>query len=98
VNPPLRFGHRDALHAVHAALVLEMPVRLTATYRNDDFLISARVVLARRDDLGTHSVAFGVSQIHPQEICCEDAGFVAAGAGTNFDEDVFRVVRVGGNH
>jgi hypothetical protein len=36
----------------------------------------------------------GEAHVHAREIAAEDSGFVATGAGTNLDEDVFLVVGI----
>ena len=41
VHAPLLLGHRHALHAVHAAFVLQLAVDLVAAHQGDDFLQAA---------------------------------------------------------
>ena len=48
VDAPARLGERDALHAMHARLVLEAGEHALAGDGGDDLLVAAEVVLRMR--------------------------------------------------
>ena len=88
VDASLRFGFRHALHAVRAGLELEPRERALAFDARDDFLVAAVLAVARREDLDAPAAALGVARVHAEQIAGEDRGFVAAGAGAHFEEEV----------
>src|SRR5262249_35476427 len=94
MNAALRFGHRHALNAVPAGLELEPGIRPAAVHFGDDFLVAAAVSRALRDDLDLPAVALRVAAVHAEELSREQRRFVAAGAGTDFEENIAIVVGV----
>jgi len=96
VDAPRRLGDRDALHAVHPALVLEGRVGALAANLEDHLFVAAVVVLVGGEDLDLEALGLRVTGVHARQFAGEDAGFVAAGAGADLDDHVFAVVRVVG--
>ena len=94
VDASARFGRRHALHAVHAALVLEPAVHAASFDRGDDFLEPADAGVARRHHLEPPALTLGELRIHAEQLAGEERRFVAAGAGADFEDDVLRVVRI----
>src|ERR1700719_1400484 len=94
VNAALLLGGGNALHAVHATFVFQFRIHFVALNGGDDFLDSA---LRRRrafEDFDLPALRFGVARIHAIEVASEDASFIAAGAGADFDDDAFFVVGI----
>ena len=89
-------GH--ALHAVHAALVLQGRVGALAAHLEDDLLVAAVVVLAGAEDLDLEALRLGVAREHAGQIAGEQGGLVAARAGADLDDHVLGVVGVAGEH
>ena len=88
VDAALRLGHRDALHAVRAALELEDARRAVA-------LDGERVLaVADLERLGLEPAALGVLGEHPEDVAGPEAGLVAARAALDLDDDVLVVVGV----
>ena len=94
VDAAARFGRRHALHAVHAALVLQPAVDVLAGDDRDDFLEAAGAAVVDRQHLDLPAVALGEAGVHPEEIRGEERRLVAAGAGADFQDDVLGVVGI----
>ena len=98
VDASLRLGFRYPLHAMDAGLMLEPAIRPFPTRAENDFAIAAGVVEVLGCQLDAHSERFGKTHVHARQIPSKNAGFVAAGAGANLDENVPVVVGVAGKH
>ena len=94
VNAAARFGRRHALHAVHAALVLQLAVDALAFDVDDDFLDAALAGFAERHHLELPALALGVARVHAIEVAGEERRLVAARAAADFDDDVLLVVGI----
>src|SRR5688500_5955173 len=94
MDAALRLGCRDALHAMDAALVLQLAVRAAALDGGDDFLDAADIAFARRHQLDSPALLFREFAVHAKELVREERGFFAAGTRADFEHDVFLVVRV----
>jgi len=92
-----RFGGGDALHAVDAAFVFEEAVDFLAGDVEGDVFVAAGGAFVEVDDFDFPVLLFAVAGVHAEEVACEDAGFVAAGAAADFDYGVFAVGGVGGD-
>ena len=95
---PLRLGLGHALHAVHAALVLQAAVHLAALDHDDRFL-DAAAARSRSSDISVDppALALGEARVHPEQIGREQRGLVAARARPDLEHDVLLVVRVLGH-
>ena len=91
---PCCLGHRHALHAVHAALVLQLAVNLLAADQRDDFLSRRRRDSLTSSDFHLPALRFGVARVHAEDLGGEQRGLVAAGAGADFEHDVLLVVGI----
>ena len=98
VDAPLGFRRRDPLDAVHAAFEFELAVDLVAGDGGDDFLEPADARGGVAQDLQLPAFALAQAGVHPEEVGGEEAGFLAAGAGPNLQDDVLVVVGVLGQH
>ena len=94
VDAARRFGFGHALDAMHAALEFEPAVGVVPIDHADDFLEAAQAGRTRTEDFHAPLPLFGVVRIHPKEIRGEQAGFLAAGAGPDFQQHVLFVQRV----
>ncbi len=90
----LLFGDRNALHAMHAALVLELGVDLVAADEGDDFLESADARFAAGGDFHLPVLRFGEAGVHAENLGREEGRLVATGARADFEDDVLVVVRI----
>src|SRR6266404_4642992 len=96
VNAALLLGGGDALHAMHAAFVFQFGINLIALDGGDDFLDSSLGRGRAFEDFDFPALRFGEAGVHAIEIAGEDAGFIAAGAGADFEDDAFFVVGIFG--
>ena len=101
VDAALRLRHGDPLHAVHAALVLEVGPDAVlgchgalGLHGDLDVLVAAEVGLRGLDDLGLPAAPLGVAQVHAQQVAGEQRGLLAALAGLDLEDDVAAVVGV----
>ena len=91
MDPALRLGRRDSLHAVRAALPFEDGERAVALHGEDRLLDATAVVLARREGLGAEAAPLGVALEHPGDLGRPERRLVAAHALSDLDDDVLRV-------
>ena len=97
VNPSARFRGGHSLHAVHAALVLQLAVDAAALDRRNDFLEAADAGVVARHDLDAPALPLGELAVHAEQLGREQRRFVAAGAGANLEHHVLFVVRILGH-
>ena len=94
VDAALRFGRRHALHAVHAALVLQAREHAVARDEQDGFFDAAGRRVAAGQELDLPAARLRVARVHAQQIGGEQRGFFAARAGADFEQRVLVVVRI----
>jgi hypothetical protein len=94
VDPALRLGLRDALHAVRPALPLEHRVGAVALDRERDLLEAGAVVRARAELLDLEAAPLGVAREHPVEVARPERRLVAADPLADLDDHVLAVRRV----
>jgi hypothetical protein len=80
--------------AVHAGFELELGEGAAAADLGDDFLVAADRPFARRDHLDLPALLGGIALVHAKQIAGEQRCLVAAGAGTDFEDDVALVHRI----
>ena len=81
---------------VAAAFKFEPAVGADAGNTGDDFFVAAQIAFVGGNDFDLPAVALGITGVHAQQIGGKQGGFVAAGAGADFEEDIFAVVFVFG--
>jgi hypothetical protein len=96
VDAALRFGGGDTLDAVDAGLVLHLSVDALAFHDGGDVLEAAYVGLGFGEDFYLPLVLLGEAKIHAKDFGDEERGFVSAGAGAEFEDDVLVVVGIFG--
>src|SRR5271163_3521394 len=94
VDAPLRLCRRHALHAVHAALELQLGEGAAPDDFGDDFLVAAGRAFARGEHFDLPALRLRKFYIHSEEIAREQSGLVAARPGSNLENDVAVVGRV----
>ncbi len=94
MDAPLRLGFRHPLHAVPAGLELEFRIHAAADQAHDHFLVAAQVGGVFGDQLDLPAVALCVAGVHAEQRPGEQRRFVAAGAGADFQKNVFLVVGI----
>ena len=94
VDPALRLGLGDTLHAVRPALVLEDRVRTVSLDREDDVLVAAGLVLVGGENLGLVAAALRIAGEHAVDVAGPERRLVAADARTDLDDHVLRVRRI----
>ena len=85
VDAALGLGLRHALHAVAAALVLQVAEDLAAFDPQDQLLEPAQLRGAHVQDLDLPAFALGVVLVHFIEVAGEEGGLVAPRAGADLD-------------
>ena len=88
--------HRDALNAVHAALVFQAAERALPRDGENRLLHAAQLGHAGLQHLGLPAVPLGVSHVHPHQHRAEQRRFLAARAAADFHHNVPLRVRVFG--
>jgi hypothetical protein len=96
VDAALGFRSGNALHAMHAALVLHLRVDAVAFDERDDFLEAADRGLGLGEDFDLPAVLLGKALVHAKDLGDKERSLVAAGAGADFEDDVLFVVGVFG--
>src|SRR5271154_88516 len=94
VNASLGFRGGNALGAVHAAFVFELGINFVAVYGGYDFFHSAERRRGAFEHFHFPSLRFGVARIHAEKLAGEEGGFIAARAGTDFNDDALFVVGI----
>jgi hypothetical protein len=94
VDAALRLGGGHALHAVDAAFVFHDAVHVISADFDDDFLEPADFGGAGVELLDLPAFGFGKTAVHAQQIGGKEAGFITAGAGANFEDDIAAFERI----
>src|SRR5512141_565040 len=97
VNATLVFGNGHSLHAMNAGFPAHRSEDAFSFHLEDCFLDAAQSSLGVGDHLDAPAAFFGEAAVHAEEVCGKDSRFVAAGAGTYFDDGGTIVERVVGN-
>ena len=95
VDAALGFGGGDALDTVDAAFVFEDAEDVLTGDFGDDFFEAADFGGAGLEDFGAPAAGFGEAGVHAEQIRGEEGGFVATGAGADFEEGVATFEGVG---
>lgn len=95
MNAPASFGDGNTLYAVSSTFVAEGAVNVLTFDLEDDFLEATLAGIADIDEANGPATAFGVALVHAVEVGGEEGGFLASGAGADFDDGVSAVVGVG---
>ena len=98
MDAPAAFGHRHALHEVHAALELQFGEHPGAVDLGDDLLEPAEVVGVQADRLDLPALLGGIALVHAEQVRREQRRFVAAGAGADFEHRRARIGAVARQH
>src|SRR5580692_2803725 len=96
MDASLLFSRGNALHAVDAALVLELGKDAVAFDNGDNLFQAAGGGVGRRKDFDLPALGFGIARVHTEDFGGEESGFVSAGSSADFENDVLFVVRVFG--
>src|SRR5947209_16966566 len=96
MNPAVLFSLGHALHAMHAALVLEMAVDLVPADQRDLFFQSAYRGFTDGSDFDAPALRLSVTAVHPENFGREQRSFVASGTGSDLYYYVFFVERIFG--
>ena len=94
VDTACRFRFRHTLHSVHTALIFQSGICTLALDEHNSFLDAADSGVVDVHQLGLPSVSFCIAHIHSQKILTEQSGFIAAGACSDFQNNVLFIVRV----
>ena len=94
MDATLCFGGGHTLHAMHAGFVFEDAVNAVAGNRHHHLFVSTDCTGAFGGNSDGPSMAFAEFQVHFGEVAGEESGFVAAGACTDFEDDILVVLRV----
>ena len=97
VDAALGLGGGDALDAVHSRFVFQQTVGTVAGDGEGDVLVAAGGALVEVVDFYFPMLLLAEAGVHAEEVAGEDAGLVAAGAATDFDDGILGVGGVGGD-
>ena len=94
MDAALGFGFRHPLHPMRSGLEFQ-PCEDTAPRDfSDDFLVTPRCSLTRRQNLDAPALQLGIALIHPEQIAGEKRRLIAAGSSANFENGIFFIRRV----
>ena len=79
---------------MHAALVFQPRINTLAFDDGNDFFQTSNRRLRSGEYFHLPTLGFRVACVHPKHFGGKQSGFVAAGAGANFQDDIFFVVRI----
>src|SRR5579859_307496 len=91
VDAALGFGGGDALNSVDAAFVFQLGINFLALDCGDDFFYPTHLSWGAFHDFHFPALGFSVARVHAEEVAGKNASFVAAGAGADFEDDIFVV-------
>ncbi len=94
MDTALRFSLRHPLNPVRTRFKFHLAVSVTAIEPGDDFLEAAMFTRPLIQHLDLPFLGLSVAAVHPEQVAREDRGFVAASAGTDFEEDVVGIMRI----
>src|SRR5690348_4163232 len=94
MDTALAFSDGYALHAMDASFKLELPVCFRAAHGKDDLLKAADFIWRFADQFYLISAHFGPTGVHAVQFASKQARLVAAGSGTDLDNDVAVVVGI----
>lgn len=94
MDTALRFGGRNALHAVTAGFKLETTVYAVAADLGDNLFVATVFAFVGAHDLHAPATRLGVAAVHAEQIPGKQCRFVTAGPGADFHERVAFVVRI----
>ena len=98
MDAPAAFGHGHALHPVDAAFELQFGEHAGAGDIGDDFLEPADFGGVHADRLDPPALLRGIAFVHAEQIGGEQRGFLAAGAGADFEHGRARIGRIARQH
>ena len=95
--PTLGLGHRHALNAVHARLILQSAIDVIARDTEYHFLETAHSTLTATGHLHVPALGLAVAGVHARQITGEQGCLVTARSATNFEYHVLAVFRILGD-
>ena len=98
VDAALGFGFRHSLHPVRTGFKFQGAINAIAREAGDDFLETAVLPFIFAEHLDLPPAFLGIAGIHAKQVAGKDSGFIAPGAGTDFQEHVLGVIGVFGQH
>ncbi len=98
VNAALGFGFRHSLHPVRTGFKFQRAINTIAREAGDDFLETAVLPFIFAEHLDLPPAFLGIAGIHAKQVAGKDSGFIAPGAGTDFQEHILGVIGVFGQH
>ena len=97
VDAALGLGDRYTLDPVSAGFKLQPGVSTFTFDHEGDFLVSADSDLIFRKDLNMPAAGFRIMGVHAEKVCRKQCRFIAAGTGTDLNDDIFGIPRVLGD-
>ena len=94
MDAPLLLRGGNALHAVHAAFILQPAVNLPSFDQRNHLLQPAHRGNARGQFFHPPTLRLGVACVHAKHFLGEECGLVATRPGADFQDHVFFVVGI----
>ena len=94
MDATLRFGLRNALHAMAAGFEFEPGIGAAPDDACNHLLVAADLGVTLRHDLDLPAIAFGKTHVHAEQLPGKQRRLVPARTGANFEEGVAFVVGV----
>src|SRR6185437_9514420 len=94
VNASLALGDGYALDTVYAGLKFELLVGVRSVNTKNNFLEPTDFIGRFANELNFITVQLGPADVHAVKLAGKQTGFIAAGCGTDFHDDIAVVVGV----
>ena len=96
MDAALLFGLRHALDAMNAAFEFQLAVYVFPFDQSDDFLEPPDARSAGGEHVNAPAAALAVTRVHAKDFLRKQTGFVSSRTGSNFQDDVFFIIRIFG--
>src|SRR5437868_4674196 len=96
MNSSRGFSLGNSLNAMDSRLVAHLRKNAVAFDHRECFFDTANTGVSGVQNLHLPALTLGVACIHPEHLCCKERRFIAAGSGTNFEDDVLLIIRIAG--
>ncbi len=95
MDPSPTLGGGNALDPVGTGFKFKPRVSPITLDHKGGFFDAADAGFRDVDHLGLPALVLSIAQIHPHQLRGEQSRFIAAGTGSDLDDDVFLIIRIG---
>src|SRR5574344_1110188 len=88
------FRFRNPLNTMGSAFVLQFGVNILAFDHERNVGVATSRSFFSIKKLDAPTLVFSVTGIHPKKVASKDVGFVSSDRSSNFNNDIFTIVRI----